>query len=290
MQCSSCGHANPEGQKFCGECGTRLEAGTAIADQTAPRAYTPPHLAEKILKARSALEGERKPVTVLFCDIADSTALAERLGPERMHTVLNAFFEAALAEVHRYEGTVNQFLGDGFMALFGAPVAHEDHARRAVLAARAIRHALTAESFAARDAALRLRMGLNSGVHDAFNLDKVPMKQLDRYGRNSFGWSLLMARRMLETGVSLVQVNLGNNESWDTHQNAWPNLKNFLLPPMDKAVSALLDDLECSHGIPRQAASKTRFQSRRMLTTVQPKRSAVARIGSASGLVTDAPE
>jgi len=164
MQCSSCGHANPEGQKFCGECGTRLEAGTAIADQTAPRAYTPLHLAEKILKARSALEGERKPVTVLFCDIANSTALAERLGPERMHAVLNAFFEAALAEVHRYEGTVNQFLGDGFMALFGAPVTHEDHARRAVLAAHAIRHALTAESFAARDAELRLRMGLNSGA------------------------------------------------------------------------------------------------------------------------------
>jgi hypothetical protein len=86
----------------------------------------------------------------------------------------------------------------------------------------------------------------NDKVHDAFSLDKVPAKELDRYGRNSFGWSLLMARRMIETGVSLVQVNLGNNESWDTHQNAWPDLKNFLLPPMDKAVSALLDDLEAS--------------------------------------------
>jgi hypothetical protein len=86
----------------------------------------------------------------------------------------------------------------------------------------------------------------NSKVHDAFTLDKVSAQTLDRYGRNSFGWSLLMARRMLETGVSLVQVNLGNNESWDTHQNAWPNLKNFLLPPMDRAVSALLDDLDAS--------------------------------------------
>ena len=86
----------------------------------------------------------------------------------------------------------------------------------------------------------------NSKVHDAFSLEKVSNAQLDRYGRNSFGWSLLMARRMIETGVSLVQVNLGNNESWDTHQNAWPNLKNFLLPPMDRAVSALLDDLEAS--------------------------------------------
>lgn len=84
----------------------------------------------------------------------------------------------------------------------------------------------------------------NNRVHDAFSLAKVSAKTLDRYGRNSFGWSLIMARRMLDAGVSLVQVNLGNNESWDTHQNAWPNLKNYLLPPMDRAVSALLDDLE----------------------------------------------
>ena len=95
-----------------------------------------------------------------------------------------------------------------------------------------------------REAAVSLLS--NSKVHDAFALDKAGSKQLDRYGRNSFGWSLLMARRMIDAGVSLVQVNLGNNESWDTHQNAWPNLKNFLLPPMDKAVSALIDDLDAS--------------------------------------------
>ena len=65
----------------------------------------------------------------MFCDLTNSTALAERLGPEAMHTVLNRFFELALAEVHRYEGTINQFLGDGFTALFDAPLAHEDHAR-----------------------------------------------------------------------------------------------------------------------------------------------------------------
>src|SRR3989441_1787705 len=94
-----------------------------------PLAYTPPYLAEKILTSRSALEGERKQVTVLFCDLTNSTPLAARLGPDAMHTVLKRFFELALAEVHRYEGTINQFLGDGFMALFGAPLAHEDHAR-----------------------------------------------------------------------------------------------------------------------------------------------------------------
>ncbi len=86
----------------------------------------------------------------------------------------------------------------------------------------------------------------NHQVHDAFSLEKVDPKMLDRYGRHSFGWSLLMARRLVASGVSLVQVNLGNNETWDTHQAAWPNLKNYLLPPMDQAVSALIEDLDAS--------------------------------------------
>jgi Adenylate and Guanylate cyclase catalytic domain len=87
-----------------------------------PRVYTPQHLVERILTSHAALEGERKQVTVLFCDLANSTGLAEQLGPEIMHTVLNQFFELALSAIHRYEGTINQFLGDGFMALFGAPI------------------------------------------------------------------------------------------------------------------------------------------------------------------------
>jgi len=125
--------------------------------------YTPPHLAEKILASRFALEGERKLVTVMFCDIANSTPLAASVGAEAMHALLNRFFELALGEVHRYEGTINQFLGDGFMALFGAPVAHEDHARRALLAASGLRDRL-------RDAPddrlrqLGIRMGLNTGT------------------------------------------------------------------------------------------------------------------------------
>jgi hypothetical protein len=92
-----------------------------------------------------------------------------------------------------------------------------------------------------REAAVALLA--NSKVHDAFSLAQADPKWLDRYGRNSFGWSLLMARRLVEVGISLVQVNLGNDETWDTHEGAFPNLKNYLLPPMDKAVSALLDDL-----------------------------------------------
>jgi class 3 adenylate cyclase/tetratricopeptide (TPR) repeat protein len=140
-------------------------AATGVEPRT-PAAYTPRHLAERILTSRDALEGERKPVTVLFCDLVGSTALAERLGPEGMHVLVNAFFEVALAEVHRYEGTVNQFLGDGFMALFGAPLAHEDHPRRAALAALGIARALRERPVAVAtgvEVTLTVRMGLHTG-------------------------------------------------------------------------------------------------------------------------------
>lgn len=85
---------------------------------------------------------------------------------------------------------------------------------------------------------------LNGGVHDALKVHSAPDRDQDRYGRNSFGWSLLMARNLVEAGVSLVQVNLGNDEAWDTHEAAFRNLKNFLFPPTDRAVSALIDDLD----------------------------------------------
>src|SRR5205085_11227700 len=132
-----------------------------------PAAYTPKHLAERILTSRAALAGERKQVTVLVCDIANSTSLAERVGPERMHALLNGFFELALAEVHKLEGTINQFLGDGFMALFGAPLAHEDDARRAVLAAVQISRALKDRASYAGlggGAEMTLRVGIHKGL------------------------------------------------------------------------------------------------------------------------------
>ena len=130
-----------------------------------PLSYTPPHLAEKILTTRSALEGERKHVTVLFCDLANSTPLAEKLGSEAMHTLLNRFFELALDAVHTYEGTINQFLGDGFMALYGAPLSLEDHARRAVLSALALQRTLKdAELGKPYNVECQFRMGLNSGL------------------------------------------------------------------------------------------------------------------------------
>ncbi|MCZ6873749.1 MAG: AAA family ATPase, partial [bacterium] len=136
--CLSCRAENLARGKFCAACGHSLAASIpALAGNADPKplSYTPKHLADEILTTRSAIEGERKQVTVLFCDLDDSMLLAERLGPEGMHTLLNRFFELALNAIHQYGGTINQFLGDGFMALFGAPLAHEDHARRGVLAA-----------------------------------------------------------------------------------------------------------------------------------------------------------
>src|SRR5258705_9334139 len=164
MLCPNCATELPDSAKFCLECGRDLRGRSEFAS---PAAYTPKHLAERILTSRGALEGERKQVTVLFCDIANSTPLAERVGPERMHALLNGFFELAMGEVHKLEGTINQFLGDGFMALFGAPLAHEDDARRAVLAAVQIRRALKDRASYAGlggGAELTLRMGLNTGL------------------------------------------------------------------------------------------------------------------------------
>ena len=83
-----------------------------------------------------------------------------------------------------------------------------------------------------------------NGVHQALNIHTADDKLQEKYGKNTFGWSLLMARQLVEAGVRMVQVNLGNDESWDTHENAFTNLKDFLLPPTDRAVSALLDDLQ----------------------------------------------
>ena len=165
--CRACGHEMPPQAKFCAECGQRLGDAPADARFASPQNYTPKHLAEKILTTRSALAGERKQVTVYFCDIANSTPLAERLGPERMHSLLNQFFELALDEVHRYEGTINQFLGDGFMALFGAPIAHEDHARRTVLAAVRLRQRLQEGATTLEQqygVTVETRMGLHTGL------------------------------------------------------------------------------------------------------------------------------
>src|SRR5258706_9156044 len=139
--CGSCGAAVPAGARFCGSCGTKS------SDQDAPRfasprAYTPRHLAEHILTSRSALEGERKQVTVLFADLKGSMELLAERDPEEAGPLLDPVLELMLEAVHRYEGTVNQMMSDGIMALFGAPLALEDHAVRACYAALRIRDAV----------------------------------------------------------------------------------------------------------------------------------------------------
>jgi class 3 adenylate cyclase len=167
--CGSCGTANPADSRFCKGCGAPLGAAAASEPSVrdaAPRTYTPQHLAQKILTLRSALEGERKWVTVLFVDVSGFTALAERLDPEDVHHLMDQAFEVMLTEIHRYEGTVNQFLGDGLMALFGAPVAHEDHPLRALHAALGIQRALaTYRDRLRRDRGIdfQVRQGLNTG-------------------------------------------------------------------------------------------------------------------------------
>ena len=163
MNCPSCGHENPAKAKFCNDCGARLAEPVTAPD---PRSYTPRHLAEKILASKSALEGERKPVTVLFADVARSMELAEHLDPEEWHRLLDGLFAILARGVHRYEGTINQYTGDGIMAIFGAPIAHEDHAQRACAAAlemvRDVR-ALVQEVRREHRLDLAVRMGLNSG-------------------------------------------------------------------------------------------------------------------------------
>jgi class 3 adenylate cyclase/tetratricopeptide (TPR) repeat protein len=140
---------------------------SAAAARTArPGSYTPKHLAEKILNTRSALEGERRQVTVLFADMAGFTTLAEGMDPEEVHRIMDRCFEVITAEVHRFEGTVNQYTGDGVMALFGAPIAHEDAPRRAAHAALGIQRALREQSRELQSTGgprLQMRIGLNTG-------------------------------------------------------------------------------------------------------------------------------
>jgi class 3 adenylate cyclase len=164
--CATCGAGNRPTAKFCRKC--RAALGGVSAAVPEPRAYTPKHLAEKILTSRAALEGERKQVTVLFADVKGSMELASQVDPEEWHTTLDRFFTILTEGVHRFEGTVNQYTGDGMMALFGAPIAHEDHARRACYAALQVLDGL--RPYANE---LRLRRGLNFSARLGINSGEV---------------------------------------------------------------------------------------------------------------------
>src|SRR5262249_50590529 len=134
--CTNCGAQLSQTAKFCSECAHPTGHRAAVAPRFgAPEAYTPKHLAEKILTSKAALEGERKQVTVLFADLKGSMELLADRDPEEARKLLDPVLEHMMEAVHRFEGTVNQVMGDGIMALFGAPLAHEDHAVRACYAA-----------------------------------------------------------------------------------------------------------------------------------------------------------
>ena len=166
--CPSCGYSCQPDSHFCDECGHACgqTKTTSSVDLSSPKTYTPKYLAEKILTTRGYIEGERKLVTILAGDVSGYTAISEKLDLESVHTVMDGCFKILMREIHRYEGTINQFLGDGIMAIFGAPVTHEDHAHRACYAALNIQKALVgyAEKLRAEyDIDFRLRIGLNTG-------------------------------------------------------------------------------------------------------------------------------
>jgi class 3 adenylate cyclase/tetratricopeptide (TPR) repeat protein len=204
VDCASCGHRNLEGARFCGECGALLattvscpgcaaenpgeqkfcsdcghalpgadSSAEAVGSHTAPglvtqpdpRAFPPEHLAEKVQGARAEVEGERKQVTVMFVDIVGSMDLAEALDSERWRGLLDRFFVLVCEAIHGVEGTIHQFTGDGVLALFGAPISYEDHARRACLAALQLHAALVpfARELAGEGVQFAVRVGLNSG-------------------------------------------------------------------------------------------------------------------------------
>src|SRR6266540_2579987 len=138
-RCSSCGTVLPDAAKFCMECAQPVPAAAATPGPSpSPQVNAPGHLVDRILASRGALDGERKQVTVRFADVVGSTELIRDLDPEDARTLLAPAVRAMLSAVHRFEGTVCGVMGDGIMALFGAPLAHEDHAARACYAALTI--------------------------------------------------------------------------------------------------------------------------------------------------------
>ena len=169
MSCPQCNEPNRPNAKFCKKCGQRLGQASspenAKTETAAGKAIVPRHLADKILASRRFIEGERKQVTVLFADIRGSTSLIEKLDPEEVRRHFDPVIHIMMDAVHRYEGTVNQVLGDGVMALFGAPLAHEDHALRACYAALAMQEEMRryADGLAPSDSVLKIGVGINSG-------------------------------------------------------------------------------------------------------------------------------
>ena len=164
--CGNCGSAVSATAKFCSDCGHLVALGPNDRSLRPPKSYTPRYLADQILTARATLEGERKLVTVVFADVAGSMQLLTGRDPEDAHKLLDPAVERMIDAVHRYEGTVNRVMGDGIMALFGAPLAHEDHAVRACYAALSMQESVKRYSDEVQRSygvPVTIRVGLDSG-------------------------------------------------------------------------------------------------------------------------------
>ncbi len=216
--CPSCGVSNPPENKFCGQCAAPL-AKAAKPRFAPPESYTPKHLAEKVLTSKSALEGERKQVTVLFADLKGSMELLADRDPEDARKLLDAVLERMMEAVHRYEGTVNQVMGDGIMALFGAPLAHEDHAVRACYAALRMQESIRRYAEEVQRAAgvpIQIRIGLNSGevivrsVGSDLRMDYTAVGQTThlaaRMEQTAMPGSILLSAETLRLAEDYVQV------------------------------------------------------------------------------------
>src|SRR4030043_1408034 len=173
--CPNCNHLNPLQFKFCNKCGSNLTVTPKEATKELSfdeklakiQRYLPKDLTQKILAQRDKIEGERKQVTVMFCDMEGFTSMVEKLGPEEAYSMMDKVYEILIHKVHDYEGTVNELTGDGIMALFGAPIALEDAPQRAIRSALAIHRDMSKFSdqlkSEERMPPMKMRIGIHAG-------------------------------------------------------------------------------------------------------------------------------
>jgi class 3 adenylate cyclase/tetratricopeptide (TPR) repeat protein len=219
-RCASCGTPLPAEARFCFECAAPVGAPRLPLRFTTPETYTPKHLAERIINSKTALEGERKQVTVLFADLKGSMELLADRDPEEARKLLDPILERMIEAVHRYEGTVNQVMGDGIMALFGAPLGHEDHAVRACYAALHMQETVkrNAEEVRRREGVLpQIRVGLNSGevvvrsIGSDLHMDYTAVGQTThlaaRMEQMAAAGSILVSADTLRLAEGFVEVN-----------------------------------------------------------------------------------
>src|SRR3989454_817233 len=262
MKCARCQHESPSGAKFCAECGAVLTqecarcgaslppaakfcpecahpvgavAPTAKTRFASPADYTPTHIAEKILDSRGALEGERKHVTVLFADLKGSMELLADRDAEDARRLLDAVLERMMEAVHHYEGTVNQVMGDGIMALFGAPIAHEDHAVRACYAALRMQQRVkeyAEELHRNLGLPIHIRVGLNSGevlvrsIGNDLHMDYTAVGQTTHLAAR-------MEQMAMPGSILAPSETLGLVEGYVLTRSLGPRPGKGLAPPLD---------------------------------------------------------